>query len=77
MMGIMKVQWDATRIKAIREFHGMSQEEFAAALGTKKQHISQWETGASKPNQDTLCRICERFNAHPSAFFLVKNGSKP
>jgi DNA-binding transcriptional regulator YiaG len=44
-----QVQWDGTRIRALRRHLGATQRQFADRLGTRQQTISEWETGMYQP----------------------------
>lgn len=54
----------ASRIVQVRLGTGLSQAEFATALGVSKRTLEQWEQGRRKPSgaAQTLLRIAER---HP------------
>ena len=41
--------WDAGQIAAVRAALGISQAEFARALGVRQQTVSEWETGRYAP----------------------------
>ena len=41
--------WDAREIAALRATLGLSQAEFARALGVRQQTVSEWETGRYAP----------------------------
>ena len=41
--------WQAGRVRALRKFLSMTQEEMALELGTRQQTISEWETGQYRP----------------------------
>ncbi|MCR4406958.1 MAG: helix-turn-helix domain-containing protein [Anaerolineae bacterium] len=51
MMAKRKVEyeWDAERIKALRRYMGMTQQELSEELGTRQQTVSEWETGKYRP----------------------------
>jgi DNA-binding transcriptional regulator YiaG len=42
---------EALDIKAIRDRLGMTQAEFAAAIGTDQGTVSTWESGKHKPGR--------------------------
>jgi DNA-binding transcriptional regulator YiaG len=42
-------EWDAEKVKALREHMGMTQTEFAEELGTLQQTVSEWECGNHYP----------------------------
>lgn len=57
------VEWDAGRIKALREHLKMTQQQMADELGVRQQTISEWEVGQYAPRRSTqkyLSLIAER-----------------
>jgi DNA-binding transcriptional regulator YiaG len=42
-------EWDASKVKALRDHLGLTQTEFAQELGTAQQTVSQWERGNHYP----------------------------
>jgi putative transcriptional regulator len=42
-------EWDAERIKALRQHMRMTQQELSEELGTRQQTVSEWETGKYRP----------------------------
>lgn len=42
-------EWDAGKVKALREFLGLTQTRFAEELGILQQTVSQWECGYHYP----------------------------
>ena len=53
-------------IKHLREYHGLTQAEFASVVGTTPQHISMIEKGSRSPSIDLFKRICEEFHITPN-----------
>lgn len=47
------------RIRMFRERKGLSQKEFAAAIGQSNSTVSNRERGLTRPNVDVLVKICE------------------
>jgi DNA-binding XRE family transcriptional regulator len=45
----VKYEWNAERIKALRQYMGMTQQELSEELGTRQQTVSEWETGRYCP----------------------------
>ena len=41
--------WDAPKVKALREHLGLTQTDFAEELGTLQQTVSDWECGNHYP----------------------------
>ena len=41
--------WDAQRVRALRYFLRLTQEEFSQRLGTSQQNVSEWERGKHRP----------------------------
>lgn len=52
-----------SRIALLRELLGLSQSDFAEAIGITQGALSQIETGKSKISMHTLKQICLEFNA--------------
>ena len=50
-----------TAIRRYRKRLGLTQEEFAAALGMSQASISRFETGERKPDVDELIAISKFF----------------
>ena len=48
----------AENIRILRTERGLSQEELASALFVTRQTVSNYETGRSAPDLDTLQRVC-------------------
>ena len=42
-------EWDAARMRALRQHLGLTQQELAGELGVRQQTVSEWETGAYRP----------------------------
>lgn len=59
----LRQEWDAKRIRALREHMRMTQQQMADELEVRQQTISEWETGIHKPHrstQKTLSLVAER-----------------
>lgn len=63
----------AENMKRIRFEYHMTQEEFAELLGTKKQNISRYESGAVSPKISTAAKIASQLGVSLS----VLNGDNP
>ena len=50
-----------TAIRRYRKRLGLTQEEFAAALGMSQASVSRFETGERKPDVDDLIAIAKFF----------------
>lgn len=58
-----RTAWDAGAVRALRRHMKLSQDELAAALGTRQQTVSEWETGRYSPrgaSATLLAIIAER-----------------
>jgi uncharacterized protein YecE (DUF72 family)/DNA-binding XRE family transcriptional regulator len=49
-----KMGWNAERIKALRCYLKLTQQELAHELGTRQQTISEWESGIYKPRGSSV-----------------------
>lgn len=57
------IEWDAERVKALRDHLGMTQQQLSEELGVRQQTISEWEVGVYTPRRSTskyLSLIAER-----------------
>jgi XRE family transcriptional regulator, regulator of sulfur utilization len=58
-------------IRMLRQQHGLSQEQLAAALSTQRSYISTIERGASLPSILTIERIAGVFSLDIADVFLM------
>lgn len=49
-------------IKDLRKKAGLSQKEFADLFNVHQTAVSQWETGKTTPDKETLIKISDYFN---------------
>lgn len=56
-------------IKELRNTLGLSQEEFAAKLGTTQEMVAKLEGDLHKPSYKTLQKIVNAFRVDPKIFF--------
>ena len=54
-------------IKQLRTMQNMTQDQLAEALHVTRQTVSNYETGKSQPDVDTIVRLSERLHADPNA----------
>lgn len=57
------LEWDAEKVKLLREFMGLTQQQFAEELGVRQQTVSEWEVGKYAPRRSTskyLTLVAER-----------------
>lgn len=62
-----RVRWDATKVRALRQHLGLTQEELAQELGTRQQTISEWERGQYQPRGPSatlLTLVADRAGFH-------------
>ena len=50
----LKIHWDADRVKALRQFMGLTQQVFADKLGVRQQTVSEWEKSMYRPRGATV-----------------------
>ena len=50
------------KLKAARKQNGLSQAALGKLIGVRTQTISNWETGKSEPNLETINKLCEVLN---------------
>ncbi|WP_338201634.1 XRE family transcriptional regulator [Lactobacillus rizhaonensis] len=58
-----------SKIKSLREKHGMDQQTLAEKLNTSRVTISRYESGTRKANQDVLFKLAKLFNININYFF--------
>lgn len=56
---------------------GMSQKDFAEAIGVTDSSVSRWVRGKELPSYPTLDRIAEFFNVHPMFLFSTQDTTFP
>ncbi|MBI2856415.1 MAG: helix-turn-helix transcriptional regulator [Chloroflexi bacterium] len=59
-------QWDADKVRALREHLGLTQRQLSEELGTRQQTISEWERGIYRPRGAS--RTVLRFIAERAGF---------
>lgn len=62
MHGDITAGWTAARVKALRQQLGLSQERFAARVGTTSGTVCRWEKGSRKPMR-MACELLEQIEA--------------
>ena len=65
-----------TMIKLLRTEKGMNQEQLAEQLHVTRQAVSNWETGKTQPDIDTLTRIAEFFGVSVEQLIYGKTYDK-
>lgn len=61
------------RIKLVRNTAGMTQQDFAKALGTHQNTIGRWERGQAEPDLNSVSLLCSKFDISPY-WLLSGNG---
>lgn len=69
-------QWDAKKIRALRQFLGFTQTEMAEELGIRQQTVSEWETGAYAPRGASL-RLLDLLSRREGSGSEAKTASPP
>ena len=59
------------RIRSLRLARGMNQPQLAAALGITKNAITNWEAGTTRPDLDTVAKLCEVLDISADTFFSL------
>lgn len=65
-----------TMIKLLRTEKGMNQEQLAQQLQVTRQAVSNWETGKTQPDIETLTRLAELFGVTVEQLLYGKEYSK-
>lgn len=60
------------RIKNIRNYHKMTQQEFADKIKVKRNTVATYEMGRSIPSDSAIALICREFNVNEE---WLRNGT--
>lgn len=60
-------------LKKYRQFKGFTQSDFASAIGTTKNTVSNWENGASTPNVYDAIKIMNVLGEDIQELFPLEN----
>jgi len=61
------------KIRKYRLLRGMNQPKLAAHLGVTKNSITNWESGVSRPEFDTVAQLCRVLDISADEFFGLPN----
>ena len=67
-MRTLRAIW-GTRIREARLNSGLTQAQFAVAVGADQANVSRWERGLAVPRDDRRSRIAEVLGVDPDALF--------
>jgi len=62
------------KIKAARKAAGMTQRQLASKIGVKNTSISNWEKNISRPDPDTIAKICGALEIDAGFLFDAEPG---
>lgn len=65
------------RIAQARKAAGLSQEELGNRLGVSRQAVSKWETNQTKPDVDTVVRMCQVLDLSADYLLFGKEDAVP
>ncbi|MBQ3077745.1 MAG: helix-turn-helix transcriptional regulator [Clostridia bacterium] len=65
------------RVETLRRARGLSQEEFARALGVSRQTVSAIERGKYNPSLELAFQLAEFFGMSIEEIFVYKKAEKP
>lgn len=68
-----EIKWDATAIRALRLHMNLTQSQFAAAIGVRRQTISEWENGVYAPDRSTMKHlglVAEKETFTPADYYI-------
>jgi transcriptional regulator with XRE-family HTH domain len=51
------------RLRRVREAAGLSQQEFADAVGTSRGNVDSWENGTTRPRREPAIRLARLLRA--------------
>lgn len=61
------------KIRSYRLLRGMNQPKLGAILGVTKNAVTNWETGLSRPEFDTIAQLCRTLDISADEFFGLPN----
>jgi Zn-dependent peptidase ImmA (M78 family)/DNA-binding XRE family transcriptional regulator len=70
-------QFVGSRLRLIRQFHGMTLAELGEVVGNSRQYINQIETGKKKPTNELAEVLSEELGVHLSFFLQPVNDVDP
>lgn len=62
-------------LKLLRKTKKISQQQLAGVLGVSRSTVAMWESGASQPDNDSLCSIADFFQV--SVDYLLDRETTP
>ncbi len=71
-MSILESSFNGTRLKAAREYNGMTISDVAQALNVSNQSISQFENNKTEPKQENVFRLSNLLG-FPREYFYEKD----
>lgn len=71
-MSILESSFNGTRLKAAREYNGMTISDVAEALNVSNQSISQFENNKTEPKQENVFRLSNLLG-FPREYFYEKD----
>ena len=66
----------STSIKNLRKEKGLTQDQLAEALHVTRQAVSNWETGKTEPDIETLSQLAEFFEVDVEKIIYGKSKKK-
>ena len=67
------MELNANDIKQARKSRGMTQKEFGDMIGVSQQAVGQYETGKTRPSNNTIKQILELINIGTGPLFFQNN----
>lgn len=63
----------AQRIREVRQKAGLTQTEFALAIGTTKNQLSKYELGTQDTPTKIIIAVCEKYNVDANWLMGIKD----
>lgn len=64
------------RIKSIRKYYRLSQEEFGNRIGITRSSVCKLENGENNPSEQTIILICKEFSVNEIWFRTGEGGNE-
>jgi len=61
----------AESLRALRQTHGLTQEQMARRLGVSRPTLTRLESGSQNTTLETLARLCRALRCEPGDLFRI------
>jgi transcriptional regulator with XRE-family HTH domain len=65
------------RLASLRKESGLSQKDFASSIGVEASKYNKWETGANRPDYETVCMLADYFQTSTDYLLGLTDARRP